>query len=210
MDSPWGHKRVWHDLETKQQKKNIKTRPEFFSTSLVWGRFWLPIPFPQPWRMLIRTDGKPNADDKSLKATINTGCQGFSGSPVVKTLCFHCRGCRFSSWPGKSCTWSSVVKKITGCQTLPKHHWSAGMVVTVSHDSRESSPRTTYRTSTLRLQEPMKSKTSRRICIHLIQNCFSQNFKKKNKKKPSFFSWLSSISLCTYKSSLSIHLFVCI
>ena len=29
------------------------------------------------------------------------GFGDFPGGPVVKTLCFHCRGCRFSPWPGR-------------------------------------------------------------------------------------------------------------
>ena len=36
--------------------------------------------------MLIRTDGKPSADANSLTATVNTGCQGFSGQDPVLPL----------------------------------------------------------------------------------------------------------------------------
>ena len=33
------------------------------------------------------------------------------GSPVVKTPCFHCRGCRFNPWSGKFCMPYGVAKK---------------------------------------------------------------------------------------------------
>ena len=86
-----------------------------------------------------------------------------------------------------------------------KHHWSAGMVVTVSHDSREWSPCITYRTSALRLQEPVTSKTSRGICTDLIQNCFGQNVKKKKKSPHSSHGWAAFH--CVY-TKLLIHSFV--
>ena len=40
-------------------------------------------------------------------------CQDFSGGPVVKTLCFHCRGHGFDPWLGNRFHMShDVVKKI--------------------------------------------------------------------------------------------------
>ena len=167
---------------------------------LAWfGAILTSYSFSQAWRKLIRTDGKPNADDNSLKATIQ-GARAFLAVQWSR-LCFHCRGYRFNSWPGKVTHAKQCGEKNYRMSDTSKmkHHWSAGMVVTVSHDSREWSPCITYRTSALRLQEPVTSKTSRGICTDLIQNCFGQNVKKK-KKKPSFFSWLSSIPLCIYKT----------
>ena len=33
---------------------------------------------------------------------LNASLQEFPGSPVVKTLCFHCKGCGVDPWLGKN------------------------------------------------------------------------------------------------------------
>ena len=45
---------------------------------------------------------------KKKKANLN-----FSGSPVVKTTHFHCKGCRFSPWSGKLCLLQAVAPNKT-------------------------------------------------------------------------------------------------
>ena len=37
---------------------------------------------------------------RDLPGVRETGFREFPGSPVVRTLCFHCRGHRFDPWSG--------------------------------------------------------------------------------------------------------------
>ena len=51
--------------------------------------------------------------ENCLNTTVSkeTKAQDFPGSPVVKTLCFHRRGCGFDSWSGKFHMLHSAAKK---------------------------------------------------------------------------------------------------
>ena len=44
--------------------------------------------------------GTPDSPDINKLRDLNTVIQGLPGGPVVRTLCFHCRGHGFSPWSG--------------------------------------------------------------------------------------------------------------
>ena len=48
----------------------------------------------------IRRGESDSCDIVYTKREIQVSCRDFPGCPVVRTLGFHCRGCRFDPWSG--------------------------------------------------------------------------------------------------------------
>ena len=70
--------------------------------------YWSGLPCPSPGELpdpgikpmspaspALQVNSLPLNQQGSLKTLLKNVCEDFVDGPVVKTLCFHCKGCRF-------------------------------------------------------------------------------------------------------------------